>query len=139
MPEMNRREFIQKGSILTLGAGIMISPAAIMRKNGPLGNIFVHHVFFWLKEPGNSDHQKRFADALKELVTIDAIQSYHIGIPADTRRDVIDSSYQFSLLTIFENQAAHDIYQVHPTHDLFRKVADELCSKVTVYDSVKGS
>jgi Stress responsive A/B Barrel Domain len=139
MHEINRRDFIQKGSMLTLGAGIMTTPAVIMRNHEPLGKIFVHHVFFWLKEPGNSDHQKHFADALKELVTIESIKSYHIGRPADTRREVIDSSYQFSLLTIFEDKAAHDIYQVHPVHDLFRKVADELCSKVTVYDSVNGS
>ncbi len=125
--------------MLTLGAGMMILPAGMMHRHEPLGNIFVHHVFFWLKEPDNADHLKQFAGAIKELVTIDTIKSYHIGIPADTRREVIDSSYQFSLLTIFEDKAAHDVYQVHPVHDLFRNVADELCRKVAVYDSVNGS
>lgn len=139
MPKIDRRDFIQKGSMLTLGAGIMTSPAAHMHKYEPLGNIFVHHVFFWLKEPDNEDHLKHFSGALQELVTIDAIKTYHIGRPAVTRREVIDSSYQYSLLTIFEDKAAHDIYQVHPVHDIFRKVAGELCSKVTVYDSVNES
>jgi hypothetical protein len=69
-------------------------------------------------------------------VTIASIKSFHLGKPADTRREVIDSSYQYSLLTVFDNRAAHDEYQVHPVHNAFRKVVEELCNRVLVYDSI---
>jgi hypothetical protein len=136
MQEMKRRDFIRKGGRLTMAAGAVTMSFGVTNTREPLDNEFVHHVFFWLKEPDNPEHLARFARALKDLVTIDAIKFYHLGKPADTRREVIDSSYQFSLLTLFVDKAAHDLYQVHPVHDNFRKVADELCSKVTVFDSV---
>jgi hypothetical protein len=136
MEEINRRNFIHKSGKLTIAAGAMTLSAGIIRQPEPLENVFIHHVFFWLKEPGNTIHLDRFANALKELVTIDSIKYHHLGKPADTRREVIDSSYHYSLLTIFNDKASHDIYQVHPVHDAFRKVADELCNKVMVYDSV---
>jgi hypothetical protein len=136
MEEINRRNFIQKGGKLTLAAGVMTLPAGIADAPGPLGKLFVHHVFFWLKEPASEQQVIRFENALKELVTIQSIHQFHLGKPADTRREVIDSSYQYSLLTLFADKATHDNYQVHPVHDAFRKVADELCSKVVVFDSV---
>ncbi|MFN8209010.1 MAG: Dabb family protein [Bacteroidales bacterium] len=97
---------------------------------------FIHHVYFWLKDPADKAVIMKFEQALKKLVTIDSIYQYHLGKPASTRRDVIDSSYQYSLLTVFIDQKAHDDYQVHPVHDEFRVVAGELCSKVQVYDSI---
>lgn len=106
-------------------------------KNSPeLKNIFVHHVYFWLKEPQDANLVKKFEAALQELVSIETIHMFHLGKPADTRRDVIDSTYQYSLLVIFTDKKSHDIYQEHPKHDVFRKVASELASKVVVYDSV---
>lgn len=136
MEKIDRRDFVRKGGKYTLAASAMTLPAGIMQSHEPLGGAFIHHVFFWLKEPGNASQSNRFETALKQLVTIDVIKSYHLGKPAETRREVIDSSYQYSLLTIFTDKAAHDIYQVHPIHDDFRLVAGELCSKVVVYDSV---
>ncbi|HJZ39276.1 MAG TPA: Dabb family protein [Bacteroidales bacterium] len=136
MRAINRRNFFEKGGKATLAAGALMLTAGIGQNRDSLENVFVHHVFFWLKEPGNALQASRFEKALKELVTIGAIKSYQLGKPAETRREVIDSSYQYSLLTIFNDKAAQDEYQVHPVHDMFRKVADELCSKVIVYDSV---
>ena len=136
MQEINRRNFIEKGGKLTLVAGAMTLPAGMAESQEPLGNVFIHHVFFWLKEPADTRQVTRFEDALKELMTIDSIKYHHLGKPADTRREVIDSSYQYSLLAIFNDKPAHDIYQVHPVHDTFRIVANELCSKIIVYDSV---
>lgn len=139
MHKTNRRNFIEMSGKFTLAAGAMALTSGFTGNHGPMGNIFVHHVFFWLKESGNAQHIERFAKALEELVTIGAIKFHHVGKPADTSREIIDSSYQFSLLTIFDDKAAHDVYQVHPVHDAFRKTAGELCSKVVVYDSISGS
>jgi len=133
---MKRRDFISTSGTAAIAVGALAMPAGLDAKSESMNNKFVHHVFFWLKEPDNEQHHERFQKALKELVSIDSIQLYQLGKPAATRREVIDSSYQYSLLTIFADKAAHDQYQVHSVHDDFRTVAGDLCSKVVVYDSV---
>jgi hypothetical protein len=97
--------------------------------------MFVHHVFFWLNEPDNLDAYNQLEEGLNQLSTIDTIQMVHIGKPAGTNRDVIDSSYTFSLLTVFENETDHDIYQHHPIHENFIQTCGQLWNKVLVYDS----
>lgn len=99
-------------------------------------DIFVHHVLFWLKNPSDEAARIRFEEALKKLVAIQTIYQYQLGKPADTRREVIDSSYQYSLLTLFKNSDDHDYYQIDPVHDRFREVVNELCTRVQVFDSV---
>lgn len=98
--------------------------------------LFVHHVFFWLKEPENPEVREIFEKALANLVTIESIYQSHIGIPASTRREVIDSSYTYSLLVTFRSEADHTIYQSHPIHDTFRNIGANLWNRVVVYDSV---
>lgn len=97
---------------------------------------FVHHVYFWLKEPVTPEVKTRFEQGLKNLVTIETIVDFHLGVPAGTNRDVIDYSYTYSLLTIFKNKADQDIYQTHPTHLKFIADCQELWGKVVVYDSI---
>ncbi len=133
---MKRRHFIRTSGISAVAAGAAVSSLRASDSKKEMSNKFVHHVFFWLKEPENTKHHKRLRQALKDLVTIDSIEQYHLGVPADTRREVIDSSYHYSLLTFFPDKAAHDHYQDHSVHDVFRGVAGELCRKVVVYDSV---
>lgn len=131
---MKRRGFIKSSSIAAASMGIV---GLQTTKGKPqMKNVFVHHVYFWLKEPSNSESVKKFEAALKELVSIETIHMYHLGKPADTRREVIDSSYHYSLLVVFTDKKSHDIYQEHPKHDTFRKINGELSSKVVVYDSV---
>jgi len=96
---------------------------------------FIHHVFFWLKDPDNQEVKTKFEKALKELVTVETIAEKHLGTPAATNRGVIDSSYTFSLLTVFKNKADHDIYQEHPKHLKFIENCAELWDRVVVYDS----
>jgi len=133
---MKRRDFIESGGKITLAAGALTLTVGPALNSEPIDSNFIHHVFFWMKEPENKLHIERFQKGLRDLVTIEAIKSHHLGIPAETRREVIDSSYQYSLLTIFQDKKAHDLYQVHPVHDSFRIIVNELCSKVLVYDSV---
>lgn len=97
--------------------------------------MFVHHVFFWLKDPGDDDARATLARELQQLTAIDTIQQHHIGTAAGTRRPVIDHSYDFSLLLFFDDQAGHDEYQVHPIHEAFVENCGELWSKVRVYDA----
>lgn len=99
--------------------------------------MFVHAVYFWLKE--NLSHQDRseFLRGLKSLATIESIQQCYIGEPAETDREVIDRSYSYALVVIFADEVAHDKYQEHPTHDRFRESCSPFWEKVQIYDSVE--
>jgi hypothetical protein len=99
-------------------------------------NNFVHHVYFWFKKPVTVKSRNRFEKALKKLVSIETIAEKHIGIPASTRREVVDRSYTYSLLVTFKNKEDHDIYQSHPIHLEFIAECNDLWEKVVVYDSV---
>jgi hypothetical protein len=100
-----------------------------------LKNIVVHQVYFWLN---NKADLPKLIEGLNVLVPITSIREIHIGIPAATEeRDVIESSYDVSLLVTFNNIADHDHYQVDPLHDIFRDdYAGQLCKRVMVLDSV---
>lgn len=131
---MRRRTFLEKTAKVSAVLGFLSLSTTIPNKI-EMKKLFIHHVLFWLKDPGDSASVKQFEAALKKLVTINDIAEWHLGKPASTRREVIDSTYQYSLLTMFKDKAAHDAYQVHPVHDDFRTVANELCSRVQIYDS----
>ncbi|MBC7391531.1 MAG: Dabb family protein [Opitutaceae bacterium] len=97
--------------------------------------MLVHHVLFWLKSDISNEQKKSFHEGLKTLEKIETIKSYYIGTPAPIERAVVDISYTFSLLIIFENLAGHDVYQVHPIHKGFLDEFRILFEKVIIYDS----
>lgn len=97
---------------------------------------FIHHVFFWLKEPVTLEVRSKFENALKELICTETILDSHLGIPAPTKREVIDNSYTYSLLLTFRNKEEQDIYQTHPKHLKFIDECEDLWDKVVVFDSV---
>lgn len=99
-----------------------------------LENTFVHHVHFWLKNKADKD---KLIEGLNTLKPIAHIRDIHIGVPADTNRDVIDRSYDVSLLLLFSTPEAQAAYQIDPTHVVFaEEYAKPFCSKVVVSDSV---
>jgi len=99
-----------------------------------LQNTFVHHVHFWLKNKADKD---KLIGGLNLLKPIPHIRDIHIGVPADTNRDVIDRSYDVSLLLLFNTPEAQAAYQIDPTHIIFaEQYAKPLCAKVVVSDSV---
>lgn len=75
-------------------------------------------------------------DGLKKLSKAPAIKDYHIGIPADTNRDVIDTTYSVSWLLLFENAEDQAVYQTDPIHLKFIEECAHLWQKVIVYDTV---
>jgi len=97
--------------------------------------LFVHHVYIWLKEPGNREAFDRLVAGLEKLSRVRTIQMSHIGRPADTDREVIDRSYSVSWLTLFASKADQDAYQSDPIHLKFVEECSALWSKVVVYDS----
>lgn len=97
--------------------------------------MFVHHVFFWLHENLSEEDVDKFEKGVKTLLTIDCMKAGDVGKPASTNRPVIDNSYSYSLLTIFDDLQAHDKYQEHPTHLKFIEDCKHLWSRVLIYDS----
>jgi hypothetical protein len=97
---------------------------------------FIHHVFFWLKNPGNADEKARLIEGLNTLLEIPGVKTAFIGRPADTDRAVIERGYAISWLLFFDGPEAEAAYQTHPLHLQFVADYAHLWEKVIVYDSV---
>jgi hypothetical protein len=98
--------------------------------------MFVHAVYFWLKDNLTPQELAEFREGLQSLTTIESVQQSYIGVPAETDREVIDRSYSYALVLVFADQLAQDLYQSHPTHDRFRDTCSPYWEKVRIYDSV---
>jgi hypothetical protein len=99
-------------------------------------NLFVHHVYFWLKNANSKEDLDRLVAGLKKLSVAKTIKQFHIGKPAGTKRDVIETSYAVSWLLFFDNKEDQDSYQTDPIHLKFVEECSSLWQKVVVYDSV---
>ncbi|HLY72104.1 MAG TPA: Dabb family protein [Puia sp.] len=99
-------------------------------------NIFIHHVFFWLKNPDSKADETALIAGLKKLSKVETIRSFHIGKPAGTDRDVIERSYSISWLLIFDNLEDEESYQPHPLHKKFIEECSHLWNRVVVHDSI---
>lgn len=110
------------------------SEPRIASNGGP--HLFVHAVYFWLNEGLSERDKEMFLRGVNALTTIESVQQGHVGIPADTHRPVVDSSYSYALVVVFRDKAGHDFYQAHPVHDRFRKECAPFWHKVVIYDSV---
>lgn len=135
MSQSTRRKFIKDAGKTSLAAGFFTlaeNPATTMVEK----NIFIHHVYFWLKNPGNKEDLNKLIKGLEKLSKIDYIKLFHIGKPADTNRDVIDTSYSVSWLLFFKNKEEEERYQKDPIHLKFVEECKDLWQKVVVYDSV---
>jgi hypothetical protein len=132
--ENTRRKFIA-GSV-ALAAGTVASIAAPAQPE-KIKTPLVHHVFFWLKNPGSTEDRDKIVAGLKTLRKIEAIKDLRIGVVASTeKRDVVDNSWAVSELMFFEDLAGQAIYQDHPIHQKFIKDCSHLWDKVIVYDAI---
>ena len=130
-----RRNFI-KQSALTLTAGTLSPSFSVEGNDSKLKTMFIHQVYFWLKNPQSSQDRDKLLEGLIKLKKVKTIKMVQIGVPAATSRDVIDGTYTFSWLTIFASPQDQDAYQVDPIHKKFVDDYAHLWSKVIVYDSV---
>jgi hypothetical protein len=131
MYSRTRRDFLGKAAVAS--TAIFASNQLI---NPLLKNMFVHHVYFWLKNPDSADDKKKLIEGLQKLSKVKTIKSFHIGQPATTNRDVIDRSYAVSWLVLFDNGADQESYQTDPIHLKFVEECSSVWNKVIVYDSV---
>lgn len=125
--------------IALLALAFVILPAAALAQSAdataPREERFVHHVFFWLKNPNSAADKAKLIAALHKLAAVDTIRRWQIGEPAATRRDVIDSSYSVSWTLMFDNAADQQAYQADPIHLAFVEENAALWERVVVYDT----
>ena len=135
MNNTSRRDFIS-----TTGKVALAGTTGIFAVNNTSAmtakNMFIHHVYFWLKNPASTEDRQKLIAGLEKLSKVKTIKMFHIGQPADTNRDVIDSSYSISWMLIFDDKASEESYQVDPIHLNFVETCKDLWQKVVVYDSV---
>lgn len=130
-----RRDFISTTGKVALAGGSGIF--ALNNTNAMTAkNMFIHHVYFWLKNPSSKEDLEKLIDGLEKLSKVKTIKMFHIGKPAGTNRDVIDTSYSVSWLCLFDDAAGQESYQVDPIHLKFVDECKELWEKVIVYDSI---
>ena len=128
-----RRSFFKKvaGFSALLSAGFLNLQA--MGKAKKINGRFIHMVFFWLKDSTNPDEFIKITQAFVEQ--IDEVNSFHIGKPAGTPREVVDNSYQISLVVTFDSKEEQDVYQDHPVHIQYVVDNKDKWEKVQIYDS----
>ncbi|HEY8402788.1 MAG TPA: Dabb family protein [Cytophagaceae bacterium] len=97
--------------------------------------MLTHHVLFWLKPETTEEQKKAFRKGLESLAKIDYLKAFYVGTPAPISRPVVDTTYTFSLLIVFEDMAGHDAYQVDPIHKAFLDEFRVFFEKVVIYDS----
>ncbi len=130
MQKQNRRNFITTAAVLALAPAV-IGQTDQLNKKQPM----IHHVFFWLKNPGSTTDRQKLIEGLKTLAGIKEVKKLLIGTPAATeQRGVVDNSYDVSELMYFDTIEAQNAYQVHPIHKAFVEKYSHLWNKVVVYD-----
>jgi len=134
MSKSSRRRFIADTGKAAI-AGTLILAANNTQKR-EMKDIFIHHVYFWLKNKDSKEDLDKLIAGLKKLSAVKKIKEFYIGKPADTNRDVIDRSYAVSWLVFFDNGSDQAAYQTDPIHLKFVEECSSLWTKVIVYDSV---
>jgi hypothetical protein len=102
--------------------------------------MFVHHVFFWLKNPDNKEEAAKLLKGLQSLTAIKSIKIIHIGTPANGKYDkeIADHSYTYSLLLGFDDAAGEEKYINDAIHKKFVEENKANFGKVIVYDAVNA-
>ncbi|TVR11221.1 MAG: Dabb family protein [Planctomycetota bacterium] len=102
--------------------------------------MIIHTVYFWLKSDLTAEQQETFRRGIMMLGNIDSASAVWIGQPASTEaRAVVDHSYDYALICMFQSVADHDAYQADPQHQVFIDQCRDLWSKVQVYDCDAGA
>jgi len=148
MQPSNRRKFL--GTVAALAAGSAAAANGFTRSNHQLDMTtqnnnsqqrppLVHHVFFWLKNPGSKEDRDKLVEGVKTLKNIPTIKELHVGVVASTeKRDVVDNSWGVSELMFFDDLQGQATYQTHPIHLEFIKNYGHLWEKVVVYDVMEA-
>lgn len=135
MSTSTRRKFIGTAAILSAATAASSMPLSHMEQKYPV----VHHVFFWLKNPGSAADRDQLIAGVKTLAKIETVHELRVGVVASTeKREVVDNSWAVSELIFFKDLEGQATYQNHPIHLEFIKNCSHLWEKVIVYDAVEA-
>jgi len=101
----------------------------------PAKPMLAHNVFFTLAESTPANREKLLAGCHKWLTGHPGVVFFAVGTPSDLDRPVNDRDFDVGLHVIFEDRAAHDVYQDAERHLKFIEENKALWNKVRVFDS----
>ena len=96
--------------------------------------MFIHNVYFWLENSLSDVDITAFEGGLQSLCQNPPVKSGYYGKPAGTNRDVVENSYSYGMVLIFNDVTGHDNYQSGEVHQRFLAAHMEKWTHVTVYD-----
>jgi Stress responsive A/B Barrel Domain len=99
--------------------------------------LLAHNVFFKLNDASDAARNK-LIQACKKYLAHHAGTVFFAcgGLATELRRPVNDLDFDVGLHLVFQNQAAHDAYQVAPLHEQFIEENKANWKKVRVFDSL---
>ena len=98
--------------------------------------VFVHDVYFSLKDSSPQARQKLIAACKKYLTDHPGTVWFGVGLVAEEmKRDVNDRDFDVALHLVFKDKAAHDQYAEAERHLKFIDETRETWKKVRVFDS----
>lgn len=136
---MERRNFLKSVAVAGASASV-ISSCASASTDGQTSTLetgaIVHTVYFWLKEGITEAEEKDFLQFFEALKKVPGINSFHVGKPAaTTQRDVVDNSFQYSLIVTFKSLEDINTYEKHPDHLAAAGEYSKYWTKVAVRDT----
>ncbi|GHE23103.1 Dabb family protein [Sphingobacterium griseoflavum] len=138
MTKMERRNFLK--SVAVAGTSATVLSACATGANDAAGQeltagCIVHSVYFWLKEGLAKEEEQDFLNFFEALKKVPGIHSFHVGKPAaTTAREVVDNSFQYSLIVTFKNLQDINTYEKHPDHLAASEKYSKYWTKVAVRD-----
>ena len=103
-----------------------------MSADAPVANI----VFFDLVDDSDEARQNLIASAKNFLSGHDGTLYFSVGIIGEGfDRPVNDHDFSVALHVVFENKAAHDVYQTHERHVAYIEENKANWKRVRVFDS----
>lgn len=130
---MKKRTFFRRSILSLLGLSTISLTAKAMAKGRYIDGKFIHMVFFWLREDADV---KEFVRGTENFLNqVKEVNSYHLGTPAMTPREVVDNSYSVSLVVTFDSKEDQDAYQKHPAHLRYIEENSMKWTVVKIFDS----
>jgi hypothetical protein len=92
-----------------------------------------HVALLWLREPGNEEHARAWAQAATALAAIDGVESLELGPAAPVSWAGPDTSFDFALTIVFSSRAAMERYQPHPLHQEAIALSSSIMDRVYAF------
>ena len=97
---------------------------------------YVHSVYVWLANPENEEERIEFETAMKNFINdLPYAQLFHFGRVIPSERAVVDSSYDYSFIVVFNSEEDMKQYEIDPAHLNFLSETKSLIERIRIFDS----